>query len=183
MSSASQKSTKSKKAKKGEAKVVEEVEKVVKKEVKRVEKAAHGSPKKPKAKAPGPSVKVPTASVLSRRGTEMIAREGRGFSIGELSGAGLTPAGAVEWGARVDYRRRSVIESNVSALKGWAARAAASAKAETEPEKAGRALEGVGEEVVAEAEKAEKVVKKAAKKVEKGAKQKLEKPRAKKPES
>ena len=180
MSSASQKS---RKAKKGEAKVVEEVEKVVKKEVKRVEKAAHGSPKKPKAKAPGPSVKVPTASVLSRRRTEMIAREGRGFSIGEVSGAGLTPAGAVEWGARVDYRRRSVIESNVSALKGWAARPAASVKAETEPEKAGRALEGVGEEVVAEAEK---VVKKAAKKVEKGAKQKLEKkpkPRAKKPES
>ena len=178
MSSASQKSTK---AKKRGAKVVEEMEKTVKKEVKRVEKAAHETPKRPKAKALGPTGKVPAASVLSRHGTEMIAREGRGFSIGELSGAGLTPRGAAEWGARVDYRRRSVIESNVSALKGWAARPAAAAKAETEPEKAGRVLERVGEEVVVEAEKAEKVVKRAAKKVEKGAKQKLEKkPRAKK---
>ena len=179
MSSASRKT---RKAKKGGVKeeVVEEVEKAeraVKKEVKRVEKAAQGAPRRPKAKAPGPAGKAPTASVLSRHGAEMITREGRGFSLGELSGAGLTPRRATEWGARIDYRRRSVIESNVGALKGWAARPAPAAKARTEPEKVGRALESVGEEAVREAEK---LVKGEPKKVVKKEAKTSGKPRAKK---
>ncbi len=183
MSSASQKSRKAKKVgvKEEVVEEVEKAEKAVKKEVKRVEKAAPEGPRRPKVKAPGPAGKAPAASVLSRNGIEMITREGKGFSIGELSGAGLTPRGAAEWGARVDYRRRSVLESNVSALKGWAARPAAAAKARAEPEKAAGALESIGEEVVVEAEK---VVKKEAKKiVKKEAKKSGKKPPAKKPKS
>ncbi|MDG6913899.1 MAG: ribosomal protein L13e [Nitrososphaerota archaeon] len=188
MSSASPKSRKSKKE--GvKAEVVEEVEKAgkaVKREVKRAERMGAESARRPKAKpqAKAPAGKAPVPSVLSRHGTEMIKREGKGFSVGELSSAGLAPGEAARWGARVDYRRRSVIESNVSALKGWAASPAAAPKSEGEPEKAGRALERAGEEVAREAEKAGKAVKKEAKRVEKGAEQKLgKKPRAKKSES
>lgn len=129
---------KSKAKKKGtKAEVVEDAEKVekavekeVKKEVKRVEGAVHRSAERPRAKAAGPVGRAPVATVLARHRGGTISRHGRGFSFGELSSAGLSAATAARWGARVDYRRGSVVEANVGALKGWASSQAAAAKAE-----------------------------------------------------
>jgi ribosomal protein L13E len=66
-----------------------------------------------------PSGRAPTANVLARRGKGMITRAGKGFSIGELSEANIVPRLAWEWGARLDGRRRSVLDSNVQSLKSW----------------------------------------------------------------
>ncbi len=167
-------SPKGKKTKKAGAKaeVVEEVEKAekaVKKELKKIEKA-DAAPKRQKVKEPSPAGKAPTAAVYSRHGSLMVSRDGRGFSVGEISGAGLVPGRVSGWGARVDYRRRSVLESNVSALRSWSPPRAA---AKAEPEKAVAKIEHAGEAVVEEAEKA---VKKATKKPEKKS---AKKPRAK----
>ena len=135
MSSTPRKSKAKKKVTKAE--VVEEAEKVekaveeeVEKEVKRVERAVDRSAERPKAKAAGPVGRAPVAAVLARHRGGTISRHGRGFSFGELSSAGLSAAAAAKWGARVDYRRGSVVEGNVSALKGWASSQAAAVKAE-----------------------------------------------------
>ncbi|MDG6929537.1 MAG: hypothetical protein JRN29_05820 [Nitrososphaerota archaeon] len=170
-------SPKGKKTKKAgaKAKVVEEVEKAekaVKKELKKIEKADE-APKHQKVKEPSPAGKAPTAAVYSRHGSLMISREGRGFSVGEISGAGLAPGRVSEWGARVDYRRRSVIDSNVSALRSWSPSRAAE---KAEPEKAAAKIEHAGAAAVEEAEKA---MKRAIKKPEKAAKKSAKKPRAK----
>ncbi len=72
-----------------------------------------------RAKPMKPAGRIPEASVSSRHGIGMITRKGRGFSNGELSGAGIPFNLARAWSVPVDARRRSVIDPNVAALKKW----------------------------------------------------------------
>jgi len=105
--------------------------------------------------------------VTSRHGTGVVTRHGRGFSIGELEGAGLTPGLALKWGVMIDTRRRSVIEANVSSLKGWGVHPSTTKK-----------IEGRAKQIEKEIEKVEREVKKGAVKVEREA-AKVEKETAK----
>ncbi len=151
-------------------------------------KKTSGEPK-PMEKQPGegpkrPSGRVPEAMVSSRHGTGMVTRLGRGFSFGELSSAGLAPGLASEWGARVDARRRSILDGNVDSLKGWAGHAAQAKKAEgrvkkveAELAKMEKEVEKEAAEVKEEVVKAEKAVKKEAARAEKAVKAKVEKPK------
>jgi large subunit ribosomal protein L13e len=50
---------------------------------------------------------------------EEKAREGRGFSLGELKEAGLTAGEAKVRGVPVDARRKSTHEENVEILREW----------------------------------------------------------------
>ncbi|MDG6901572.1 MAG: ribosomal protein L13e [Nitrososphaerota archaeon] len=160
-----------------EAKKIEEG---VKKEAKKIEKAVERKPAK--ARPARPAGRVPDAVVSSRNGTEMVTRVGRGFSFGELAGSGLAPSVATTWGARVDPRRRSVLQGNVDSLKAWASHPRAAVRAEKEAKKVGEELREVAEEVEMEAAvvekeavKVEKKVKREVKKAEKVVKAKVEK--------
>ncbi len=161
--------------------------------------------KKPGAKAEAkkpegpqrPAAKAPEAVVSSRHWTGMVTRRGRGFSLGELSGAGMAPRLASDWGARIDYRRRSVLEPNIALLRGWGGQLAFPKKHEGRVKKVEEELERAGKEVEEEvvkgvtkvekeALKVEKEVKKAGKEVkeetakaEKAVKAKVPKPKAK----
>jgi len=115
-------------------------------------KVAKATPVKPTGKAP-------EAMITSRHGTGVVTRLGRGFSMAELAGAGLPRTLALKWGLRLDLRRRSVVENNVSSLKSW-----------TSHPRVERRTEGVAREVEEEIEKVGKEVKKGAVKVEKEAK-------------
>jgi ribosomal protein L13E len=66
-----------------------------------------------------PTGRVPEATVVARHGTGMVTRAGKGFSLGELAEAKIVPRMASRWGARLDGRRRSVIQANVTSLKTW----------------------------------------------------------------
>jgi ribosomal protein L13E len=66
-----------------------------------------------------PQGKAPFASVTSRHGTVMIARQGKGFSFGEIEGASLPLRLVGNWKVPLDSRRRSVSEENVAALRKW----------------------------------------------------------------
>jgi ribosomal protein L13E len=90
--------------------------------------AEKATPAKPKveteapprpAEAPRPKGQAPRAMVSSRHEGAMIEREARGFSIGELGGAGFTLGSASRLGLATDIRRRTVLEKNVESLKGW----------------------------------------------------------------
>ncbi|MDV3292715.1 MAG: hypothetical protein LYZ70_00410 [Nitrososphaerales archaeon] len=72
-----------------------------------------------KERAARPRGADPTAMVSSRRGQEMVERQGRGFSIGELEGADLPLALARRWKLPMDLRRRSVLGWNIGSLKKW----------------------------------------------------------------
>jgi len=92
--------------------------------VEKPKKAA--KPKKAdKAEAPAPkgeTVKLgpaPMATVSARHLDSMHERPARGFSWGELSSAGVTGEVARRGDLSIDVRRRSVVEGNVEALKGW----------------------------------------------------------------
>jgi ribosomal protein L13E len=179
---------------------VKKVERVSKKEAKKVEGATKREAKKlekaverkveRRAPPQRPSGHVPTPMVLSRHGEGMVSRQGRGFSLGELSGAGVAPRLASRWGVRVDSRRRSVIEGNVGLLRGWTSRAGTASKVESGAKKAGEEIREVErkvekEAVAVEAEvvKLEEAAGKEAKKVAKEVRSKAErKPRAKKKE-
>ncbi len=133
-----------------------------------------------------PAGRVPEAMVSSRHGTEMVTRLGRGFSFGELSNAGLAPRLASKWGARVDSRRRSILDGNVDSLKGWVGHTAPPGKAEGRIKKVEAELTRVGKEVEKEAAevkeevvKVEKAAKKEVAKAEKAVKAKAEKPKPK----
>jgi len=132
-----------------------------------------------------PSGRVPEAMVAARHGTGMVTRAGRGFSTGELSGAGLDPRLAARWGARIDLRRRSVLDGNVGSLKAWHSQAGAKPrvagevrKIEEEVEKAGREVKREAAAAKKEAARVEKAVKKEVKRAEKAVKEKVEKPKA-----
>jgi len=98
---------------KKEKKAVEE-----KKEKKAQEKKE--APAKPSAKAEpialGPP---PEATIASRHIDSLHERPARGFSFGELASAGVPLNTAKREGLSLDLRRRSVVEGNVDALKGW----------------------------------------------------------------
>jgi ribosomal protein L13E len=180
------------KSKKGEGVVKEieeeakKVERGVKKEAKKLEEAVERrTERKPRAAVARPTGHAPQAMVMARHGTGMIARPGRGFSLGELSGVGLAPRLAFRWGVMVDPRRRSVIQGNVDSLRGWSSHPGAVGRIETEARRVEEELVEVGKEAerevaVAEKEavKAAKAVKKEAKKVEKAAKKKVTRPKA-----
>ncbi len=65
---------------------------------------------------PGPA---PTPVVLARHDREMKERDARGYSLGELESAGVGVLFARRNDVRVDSKRRSVLERNVSSLRGW----------------------------------------------------------------
>jgi ribosomal protein L13E len=61
----------------------------------------------------------PEATVASRHIDSMHERLARGFSFGELASAGVPLNAAKREGLSLDIRRRSVLDGNVEALKGW----------------------------------------------------------------
>ena len=150
------------------------------------EKAPKESPKRPVGRPP-------EAMIVARHGTGVVTRLGRGFSKGEVAGAGLSPRLASSWGARIDGRRRSVIEGNVALLKHWGGSIVAPKKtegkakrlevelekAEVEVEKEVEKVEKEVEKVEKEAAKVGKEVKKEATRAEKAVKAKVKKPRPK----
>jgi ribosomal protein L13E len=163
-------------------KEVKKVEKAVVKEAKKVEKAVEHKAK-PKVQQ-RPSGRVPQAMVTARHGTGTITRQAKGFSPGELAGGGLHPSLAAKWGVRVDGRRRSTLEGNVTALRSWHSSGAKMA-VEREAKAVEEELKGAGKEVerevvvaAREVVKAEKAVKKEAKRAEKAVKEKVERPKA-----
>ena len=71
---------------------------------------------------PAPVVSVepsPQARVIARHEYSSLERRGKGFSSGELSAVGLTFVVAKSLKVPIDVRRRSVLEGNIGALKGW----------------------------------------------------------------
>lgn len=103
-----------------------------------------------------PTGRVPVATVVARHGIGTVTRSGKGFSLGELAEANIVPRMAWKWGARLDGRRRSVIQTNVTSLKDWGSHAVKAERPALEAKK-------VEEEVV----KVEKKVKKGAAEVKK----------------
>jgi ribosomal protein L13E len=99
-------------------KAVEKKEAPAKPSVKAVEKKE--APAKPSVKAEpltlGPP---PQATIATRHIDSLHERSARGFSFGELASAGVPPNAAKREGLSLDIRRRSVVEGNVEALKGW----------------------------------------------------------------
>jgi ribosomal protein L13E len=171
------------KAGRGAVREAAEAEKAIRREI-------EGLRRRPREALARPSGRTPTAIVISRHGDGMISRSGRGFSLGELSEAGVEPRLAAKWGAWVDGRRRSTLVENVSALKGWQTKRSLEAKVEerakevvVEVEKASRKAEKVIEEAEVEVVKVERKVRKEAKKVGKAAKPKVAKPKLKKKKS
>ena len=149
------------------------------------------SEKKPEPKAEReplarPAGKSPEAVVTARHGTGVVTRPARGYSMGEVSGAGMQPRLASRWGVRLDPRRRSVLQSNVDALKGWGSHPGPGRRAEGKVKEVERELEKVGREVkeeavkvVEEAARAEKEVRKEVVKAEKVVRRKATKRRTK----
>lgn len=66
-----------------------------------------------------PLGEVPTPMVTSRHRDLPYERQGRGFSFGELAGAGVAWQEVRRLSIPVDIRRRSTLEANVQSLKGW----------------------------------------------------------------
>jgi ribosomal protein L13E len=123
--------------------------------------------KTPKAKPARPTGKAPEAMVTSRHGTGFVTRLGKGFSSGELAGAGLSPKLASDWGARLDLRRRSVVDSNVASLKSWGTHPGTAKRTESRVKEVEEEIEKVGREVKKEAVKVEKEAVKVGKEAEK----------------
>ena len=98
---------------------------------------AEAKPKPQKAVATRPTGRMPHAIVEARHLGVMVSRPGRGFSVGELSGAKVQLLAARRWGVPTDPLRRSTLESNVKALEKWfssVTKAAVPVKKTPEPE-------------------------------------------------
>jgi ribosomal protein L13E len=103
----------------------------------RAKKEPRAKPKKPEAKAASakpkgeavakpkpvevakPKGQAPLAVVNIRHEGMMKQRQARGFSNGELSGAGFSIHEASRLGLAMDIRRRTVLEQNVESLRSW----------------------------------------------------------------
>jgi ribosomal protein L13E len=81
--------------------------------------AKKAKPTEPRPRARMPVAAMPHASVESRHLGEMVTRQAKGFSMGEVSQAGVSQVLANRWNLPRDIRRRSVLSPNVEALKGW----------------------------------------------------------------
>ncbi len=123
--------------------------------------------KAPKEARSHPVGKPPEAMVVARHETGVVTRQGRGFSMGELAEVGLAPRLASRWGLRLDFRRRSVLQGNVTLLKQWGVPAAAEKKAEGRVKKVEEELAKVEKEVEKEVKKGAAEVEKEAAKAEK----------------
>lgn len=126
-------------------------------------------PRAPKEAPKRPEARVPEATVLTRHGIGMITRKGKGFSMGELSGAGLRRGMATEWGVAVDVRRRSVLDGNVESLKKWRSHSGQELKVEGKIREVEEELEKVEMEVKKEAVEVKKEVAKVEKELKKEA--------------
>jgi len=132
-----------------------------------------------------PAGDAPGAMVTARHGQGEVTRPGRGFSLGELTGASLSTRVASDWGVRLDARRRSTIQSNVESLKGWASHAGTTKKEgrvkelEEEVEKVEKVVKKGAVKAEKEVAKAEKEVKKEVSKAEKAVKRKAPRPKTK----
>lgn len=89
-----------------------------KKRQKKVVKEVEAEPA-PRPKVIRPAGKPPFAEVEARHLGEMKVRRGRGFSVAEIAAALLTPNVARRIGIAVDSLRRSSLDRNVTALRGW----------------------------------------------------------------
>ena len=150
-------------------------------------KKSEEAPAKAPMEAPKrPSGRVPEAMVSSGNGAEMVTRTGRGFSISELSSAGLASRLASGWGIRIDVRRRSALGGNIESLKAWGRHQEVEKKPEGRVRKVEEKLVTIerevkkeGAEVKAGAVKVEREVRREAAKAEKAVKAKVKKPKAK----
>ncbi len=139
------------------------------------DKKAERAPSKPQK----PAAPLPSPSVLSRHEGSMVERSSRGFSYGEVQGSGMAVVTARNWGVPLDTRRRSVLEGNVHALKGWYSKskgASEAKKVEAELVKIGREAEGEVRKGVAKARKEAVRAEKEVEKLEKEAVEKVEAP-------
>ena len=111
----------------------------------------------------------------------MVSRDSKGFSYGEVEGSGMPPLVARRWGVPIDLKRRSVLDGNVQALKGWYAKSAKGGASEVKKveEEVGKIEREVGQEVRKGVSKAKKEVVRAgkeAKKLEEEVVEKVEEP-------
>ena len=66
-----------------------------------------------------PQAPVPTPAVSVRHEDLMKMRKARGFSMPELSSAGLSMVSVKRWGVPFDRRRKSMLLENEEKLKAW----------------------------------------------------------------
>ena len=138
-------------------------------------KKPHGrSTEEARPKIIKPAGPVPMPSVLSRHEGVMIERNSKGFSYGEVAGSGMTVLTAERWGVPLDIRRRSVLEDNVHALKGWYSKSK-KVGGEGEVKKIEEELEKLEKDVEKGLRKGATKVKKEVVRAEKGAKKLEEK--------
>jgi len=62
---------------------------------------------------------APSAIVRARHNRERTERRARGFSMREISVAGLSFERAKNWRVSLDIRRRSLLDGNVTRLRSW----------------------------------------------------------------
>lgn len=115
-----------------------------------------------KAKVPKPLGVPPRAIVEVRHGGEMMQRQARGFSMGEVANAKVSVGQARAWGLLVDDKRKSVLEANIASLSKWVPRTEKTAeqRVEGEVKKMEKAVEKEARRVEKEARKVEKEAKK-----------------------
>jgi ribosomal protein L13E len=120
-------------------------------------------PKRTTVRVSRPVAAPPSPMVEVRHDGEMMEREASGFSLGEVSQAGMAVGLARSWKVIVDPRRRSVLDGNVSSLKKWFAQA----KKETVEQRVEGEVRKIERAVAKEARKVEKEMEKGVGKVEK----------------
>jgi large subunit ribosomal protein L13e len=62
---------------------------------------------------------LPIAVIKNRKDPQNLVKEGKGFSLGELSKAEISLEIAKKAGLSIDSRRRSTHEENIKILKEW----------------------------------------------------------------
>ncbi len=119
-----------------------------------------------KEKTMRPSIPPPSARIQTRHGGGFVERPGRGYSMREVTDAGLGARTARSWKVPLDLRRRSRLDENVSALKKWVSqrkRPSVESRVEGEVKKIEKT---VGKEIRKAEEEIEKVEKEVVEKIE-----------------